>query len=118
MLTARATAFLKWKQYPEALVDLDQALSIEPDLVAARLHRANANAASGDFAAAVADYDRVIDLNDRIGAAWFYRGQCRLRLAQRDAAIEDLREAVRLLPPDDRLAARAKQLLDDTLAGR
>src|SRR4030095_5093508 len=69
-----------------------------PDLPLAWYMRGLAHAARHDFAAAIADYDRAIDLEPRFLGAYQARGQARTLLADYERALADHIEAIRQNP--------------------
>ncbi|MFL5295033.1 MAG: aspartyl protease family protein [Phenylobacterium sp.] len=70
-------------------------------LTAAELgRRAAASAARRDFAAAIADYTRAIELDPNDGAAYQARARARLANRQPVLAMADLNQALRLQPND------------------
>jgi tetratricopeptide (TPR) repeat protein len=62
---------------------------------------------------AVKDFDRAIELNPHYGDAYYNRGQVRLYLGQRNRALADFKEAVRINPKlYDRVSASIQILLE------
>ena len=54
---------------------------------------------------AIADYDRVIQINPEYATVYFHRGNAKLALKQYDAAIDDYNKALRI-SPDNREVIR------------
>ena len=66
-----------------------------------------------DFAGAIADLDRAIELDPGSPFSWIARGQTRIALGDPEGAIADLEEALRLDPANPKpreLIAKAKKM--------
>lgn len=92
------------RKYEEALKAYADALDLNPDLIAAHLHRAWILNELGKHAEAVRDCNFVLSAvseNDdpaARAAAYRERGYARFRLDRPDGAVTDLGEAIRLEP--------------------
>lgn len=110
----RGVAYSELGEFDRAISDCNQALALTPgdatairNLRIAHLRRAAAAGRRGDRAAALADYDRAIELDPTHPLAYLRRGQLALERGDRAAAIADL-TAARERDPDN---ADIEQLL-------
>ncbi len=103
----RGILFNRAKRYADAIEDFNQAIGINPALGPAFLNRGNSYFFRKDFPAAMADYERAIDLETgELHAAYFNRGLVQEIRGNQEAALADFREALRIAP--DFLAAQAR----------
>ena len=70
------------------------------DVAWAHYNRGNAYSILGDYARAIEDYDRTLDLDPEQSMAYTNRGVARIRLGDYQRAIEDFDQALRLDPGD------------------
>ena len=101
-LAARAwfsVGYLRWDKNPEdCIFAYDQAIRLNPNLVAAYTNRGVAKHKLGRHEAALADHDEAIRLNPDYAAAYFNRGVAKHKLGRHEAALADHDEAIRLNP--------------------
>ncbi|MES5100584.1 tetratricopeptide repeat protein (plasmid) [Agrobacterium vaccinii] len=64
---------------------------------------------TGDFAAALQDFDRAVALDPKMALAWGYRGLARARLGEIEKGVADLKEAARLDPLNPMIAAALEE---------
>ncbi len=115
ILAERGFAYSELDQYDNALADLDQALSIDPNKAIAYSYRSYVYSNQQDFDAAIADADRAIelgtDLSDGVRSAIFHAKASALRNnGDYEAAIEAANESIKLEEPDAPDAARTYSL--------
>ena len=107
----RGSAYIELKKYDLAIADLTQATTLAPPYIDAVRLRGQALAFKGDYAAAIADLNQYIGTGTSGDAfAYFLRGLSHSRLDQRDEAISDLQQAVKLTT-DAELQKKAKEEL-------
>jgi len=81
------------KNYPGAITDYTQAISLKPDYVAAYFNRGLAKFALNDNQGAIADYTKTINLKPNDAVAYSKRGIVYLMLNQRSKALADFMKA-------------------------
>ena len=86
--------------FEAAALAYDQALSLEPESVPARLARAQLRAGLSDWSGLAGDADWLIDNAPWLAAGWRHRGQVRLATGDLDGAWQDMLSA-REQAPDD-----------------
>ena len=79
-----------------ALADYEEALELNPRLIAALQGKAHLLSRTGKNADSAEVLTRIIDINPDSPDAWSGRGVLRARLNDRDGAVADAREALRL----------------------
>ncbi len=72
--------------------------------------RADAYRKLGEYAPAIADYERVIGLTPDLPSDYYHRGLVFEEMGRRDRAEDDYRKATVLDPADERFAKRLRQL--------
>jgi tetratricopeptide (TPR) repeat protein len=92
---ARAQARL-FSDPAAALADYDKAISLNPRCIPALQGRAHLLSRAGKNKEAVAALSKIIEINPDSADAWSGRGVLNARLNDRDAALADAREALRL----------------------
>jgi len=92
---ARAQARL-FREPVAALADFDQALRVNPTLILALQGKAHLLSKSGKTVEAIQALTRIIELNPDSPDAWSGRGVLRARTGDRDGALADAREALRM----------------------
>ena len=107
-LTNRARAYLQLDRRKEARADLDGALQLDEGNVPARFLRANELLAGKDYAAAAADFEKVIALDpqgdlgkespQKCAEAFLQLGTASLKTSAFDAAIADFDKAAKYDP--------------------
>jgi tetratricopeptide (TPR) repeat protein len=90
-----------------AIFELDVAIELKPDVSNNYFKRGGLYFEIGEYEKAVVDYGKAIQLNPDFGAAYYGLGDSYLRLKDYPRALDSLREAARLLPPDDERKALA-----------
>jgi tetratricopeptide (TPR) repeat protein len=75
-----------------------------------RYMRASASIDPKDLERAIADFTQAIHFGPNFAGAYFARGLAHSTNGERDRAIVDLTEAVRLEPANQQMAAALKQL--------
>jgi regulator of sirC expression with transglutaminase-like and TPR domain len=101
-LYARCTARAHLGQWEGARADVDRLIAASPRHVRARLLRASLELQRGEGheQEALPDLDRALELEPGNLDGLVVRGVCRARLGRHREAIADLREYLRLAPPD------------------
>ncbi len=79
--------------YRIARNDLDMVIAEMPDFAYAYYNRANVSAKLSDFKSAVVDYNRAIELDDKLAEAYYNRGLAKIYLGQTHEGIADLGKA-------------------------
>ena len=92
---ARAQARL-YREPAAALADYDEALKLNPRLISALQGKAHLLSTAGKNDAAAQALTRIIDINPDSPDAWSGRAVMRARQGDRDGAVADAREALRL----------------------
>jgi tetratricopeptide (TPR) repeat protein len=95
----------------EALLELDRALVLDPDLVEARLNRANVLVELGRDAEAEPVYTLLSGVDDVAGAAWWGLAAVRARRGDERGAREARRRAIVLEPDLARRCPAAREPL-------
>ncbi len=85
-------------KWPEAIVNLDAALALDPKLALARLARATVKAINAEGHLAIADADQLIADNMLIPEALTLRGIVRISEGKPEEAFADLDQALGLVP--------------------
>ena len=78
---------------PSALVDLERALALTPDLAVAWLNLARVRLARAELEQALEAADRAVSLEPRRWDAYLTRAQAQARLGRRELALDDLERA-------------------------
>ena len=81
-----------------AVLDYDEAISLDPGHAAAWSNRGAAKAEQGDHTGAVDDCDEAIRLDPTLAAAWNNRGAAKKGQGEHAGAVDDCDEASRLDP--------------------
>lgn len=105
----RGGARLRQGAAKEALVDLDQALSIEPENLFALRDRAEARLKTDDQDGALDDFNKKLQLAPGDGRALCGRGEVKLQKGDKEGALTDFQLAMRLsYPGADKMFKEAK----------
>ncbi|MDR3615465.1 MAG: tetratricopeptide repeat protein [Candidatus Obscuribacterales bacterium] len=96
----RARILTKQHKYKEALADYDFVLNGHPDRIEALERRAAVEIASNNFTAALADCNKLIDLQKEKASEYTYadRAVAHLMLGQKQQAVEDYSSALKIKP--------------------
>ncbi len=98
-LYSRADARARLKDHDGAVADYDEAIRIVPEFAEAHIYRATVFYQKRDAAAALEAFTRAIARGFLLPAAYNGRGWTRVELlGDLDGGIEDLSEAIRLMP--------------------
>jgi tetratricopeptide (TPR) repeat protein len=93
----RANSKRELKDTKGALSDYDRALSLSPQSVAIYIDRGRLKQMQlNDPKGAVSDYDKAISLGDRDAFTYSFRGSAKRSLGNRNGAIADFQESIRL----------------------
>ena len=95
-----AQAWLQADEPEKALTAIDAALAITPKDESLHLDRLVALGKSGDFEGAVAESDKVLDLDPKSSDAWLYRAGALREMGLPDQALEAIGEAAKLKAND------------------
>jgi len=82
---------------PAAVAHLSRAVDLDPD-VAVLFNRGSVYQAQGEWANALADFDRVVQLAPDEADGWLCRAQCRAQLGDHRAAHDDVQAFLQLEP--------------------
>jgi tetratricopeptide (TPR) repeat protein len=93
------------EDYDAAADELSEALRWQPDDLELREQRAEMYWYAARFAAALSDYDLVLEADPGRTSALAGRGQVRATIGRNREALDDLDRALTLLPADSELAA-------------
>ena len=88
------------RDYPDAIVECNRALDLNPQMAAAYHVRGIAHRNSGDVENAIADFSRTIELVPGYVAAFINRGVTYYDQGDYDRAIKDYDRAIELAPND------------------
>ena len=94
----RGNAYYNQKEYDRAIEDYNQALKLNPKLVAAFNNRGIAYGNKGEYDRAIADYNQALKLNPRFAQAFYNRGIAYNYKKEYDRAIADFNQALLLNP--------------------
>ncbi len=94
----RGESWLDRGDYDRAIADFGTALSLDPNMADALLHRGVAYKLKGMPERAVADYDRCLQQNPNDSLAWMNRGNARKSMGQPELAFADYAKALELDP--------------------
>jgi len=92
----RGKLWIQERKYQAAVIDLSEALGLDPSSAEAMIHRGDAYSRLKMPVAALADYGKVIRLNPKDALGYAMRGRLHLGLKRFKEAAEDLEAAVRL----------------------
>lgn len=92
-------------RYEEALKAFDRAIELKPDLAEAWACKAVALVKLERYPEALEAYDKAIELNPDDASAWFNRACTRARMGDKDNALKDLAQAIKI---DEKLKEKAK----------
>ena len=106
----RAQAYRQFGRNDEARRDLDGAIEIDPNSVAAYFNRGSLLFEAEKYELALADFNRCIELEPAVPAAYFNRASTYEAMGQRDKAIGDL-EHFLTLNPEESWAEVARNML-------
>ena len=81
----KANALHRLEHYPEAMIAIGQAITLSPEHAGYRFNRALTRSEIGDFAGALADLDRSIQLRPTFAPAWTERGAVKALMGMADA---------------------------------
>jgi tetratricopeptide (TPR) repeat protein len=100
-LGERAGGYLIKGQYDLAIVDLDEALRINPRIGGFYNGRGLAYYNKGDYDRAISDYDEALKFNPRSDVSYQNRGNAYLSKSDYDRAIADYDESLKINPKND-----------------
>ena len=95
-MTNRAQVYRRFARVEESLADLDRAIELAPDFLAARFNRGSIYVSEGRYAEALADFDHCVSTDPDAAAPYFNRAAVRDALGQRSAAVADLERFIAL----------------------
>jgi tetratricopeptide (TPR) repeat protein len=81
------------KEYDKEIEAYINALSLDPNLAKAYVHRGNAYYNKEQYDGAIEDYNKALGLNPYLTAAYYHRGIAHERLGNKSMAISDYRKA-------------------------
>ena len=79
--------------FNNALLDINYAISLNPNIAYFYYNRANINVLSGDMLQAIADYSKAVELDKRFAAAYYNRGLVQIYLKDDKKGYLDLSRA-------------------------
>jgi tetratricopeptide (TPR) repeat protein len=95
----RGRGYLQKSDLPRCLTECEAALALEPDNWVGRYHRGLACYTVGQYDRAIADFSRLIELNNQDYRAYAARGSAFLKKNNRENAKEDYDKALKFAPP-------------------
>jgi lipoprotein NlpI len=101
---------------PEALVDYERALALQPDWPEIYYSRGLALNEIGEYTAAIEDFNRALALDPEQDSAYFNRGISKYELRQYRSALADFNKTIEMIPGDAKAhlnRAMAKYALGD-----
>lgn len=121
MLLSRSYILYYFHNFYEALCDIDAVIELErassgeeepnaTDL----LHKGRCHACLSMFKEAIADFTKVIDLDDELFDAYFFRGKCAYLIGDTSQAFLDFQKLILLQPKNPMVHAYAGNLLMTT----
>lgn len=90
ILSNRAQAYRGFGRKGEALADLNKAIELSPDLLAARFNRGAIYHEKGDYAKTLEDFSHCVAVDPHAPAAYFNRASTYEALGQRQEAVADI----------------------------
>ncbi|MBT8129876.1 MAG: tetratricopeptide repeat protein, partial [Gammaproteobacteria bacterium] len=102
--------YRQFGQIAQALDDLNRAIELNPDLVAARFNRGAIHYSSEEFELALSDFDQCIAIDPHTAAPYFNRGSTRHALGNKAGAMEDLERFIQL-SDNEQWKATARDLM-------
>jgi lipoprotein NlpI len=84
-----------------AIPDINAAIALDPDLIAAYRYRANLYRYTKQFDASIADVDKVIAAFPKVGGLYVLRSSSLREAGHLDAALADYETALSIAGPDD-----------------
>jgi len=95
-----AKGYKYWQQgkYDDAVVELNKAISIDPNNAQAYFFRGLIHSKKGDLDQAISDYDKAINLSPNYAKAYNNRGWDYFRKGNFDLAIADCTKSIEILP--------------------
>jgi eukaryotic-like serine/threonine-protein kinase len=115
--TARATLYLRTRQFAQAAEDCSQAIELKPDGWEGWSFRAFAHFHRQQWDESIRDFTKAIDLAPQVHTNWFHRGHIYLQLGQWDKAAADFTKVIEGWPDEPRgwhLRALAYAQLDQS----
>lgn len=97
ILNDRGVAYWKLKRYMQAIVDLDESISLNPRDATSFYNRAEVHRARGDNERAIADYSKAMAMKS-FSHPYNGRGNSYRNLGRYDQAIADYNAAIRISP--------------------
>ena len=98
VFNGRGNAYYSKGEYDHAIADYDEAIKLDPTLVAPFNGRGNAYYRKGDYDRAIADYDQAIKLASNFASPFNGRGNAFYSKGDYDRAIADYDQAIKLDP--------------------
>ncbi len=98
---SRGFAFYARGQYDCAIQDLDQAISLSPNIGVYFEYRGNVYRNKGQYDRAIQDFDQAIGLDPKLAHAFYGRGIAYRSKGQYDQSIQDFNQAINLNWSDD-----------------
>ena len=99
----RGNAQSDLRDYNGAIVEFDQAITLNPVFGAAWFYRGNAKYELGDYIGALSDYNMAKEFCPELYTLYMNRGLARYRLKDLTGALEDFSKALEIKPFDARL---------------
>ncbi len=97
---ARGTHKVLLRDYQGAVVDLNQAIQINPNDAKAYVNHGLVLSLLGDYQKAIADFDQALRLNAEDGVAYYNRGFIRAELEDYAGALADFNQALQINSED------------------
>lgn len=79
--------------FNNALIDINYAISLNPNIAYFYYNRANIYVLSGDMPQAIADYTKAIEIENKFSAAYYNRGLVQIYLKENKKGYLDLSRA-------------------------
>ncbi|MDR2904920.1 MAG: tetratricopeptide repeat protein [Helicobacteraceae bacterium] len=96
----RGIAYIKLRNYDQAVKDYTQAIALDPKDDQAYHNRGGAYCKLGNYDQAIADFTKAIELNPKYASAYFNRGVTYDKQQNYNQAITDFTKAIELAPKD------------------
>ncbi len=93
-----AIANMKGGNTDQALVDIDKAIALEPQLSSFHTFRGYLNQSKGKYELALRDCDTAIKIDPKDDRAYLTRGECHQAMKNVDKAVQDFDKAVEIDP--------------------
>jgi tetratricopeptide (TPR) repeat protein len=94
------------------MADLDKAVELSPDFVAARFNRGSMHFSAGRYKEALVDFERCAAVDPHAPPPWFNLAMTREQLGDKEGAVSDLKRFLELTQTKEWREVAEKKLQD------